>query len=62
MAETEKASLQTGFVRQSDTESICTSCSHSIRTERSTVLKVAEDIHADVCLARPDSQLQDFLL
>ena len=62
MANTENGSLQTGFIRRSDTESICTVCSSSIRTQQSTVLKVAEEIHADVCLARPDSQLQDFLL
>ena len=62
MAETENANSQTRFIRRSDTESICTSCSRSIRTERSSVLEEAEDIHADVCLTRSDSQLRDLLL
>ncbi len=58
MAETENTNSQTRFIRRSDTESICALCSVSIRTERATVLEVAEDIHADVCLARQDSQLR----
>ena len=57
MAETENANSQNRFIRRSETESTCTVCSRSITTEQSTVLAVAEDIHADVCLARPDSQL-----
>jgi len=61
MSETENANSQTRFIRRSDTESTCTICSRSITTERSTVLEVAEDIHADVCLARPDSQLNYIL-
>jgi len=55
MADTENVKSQTGFVRQSETESICTGCSRSIKTERSEILESAEDIHAEVCLARPDS-------
>ena len=62
MAETQNANLQTGFTRRSDTESICTFCSHSIKTERPTALEEAEDIHADVCLGKPDSQLHDIFL
>jgi hypothetical protein len=62
MDETGNASSQTGFVRQSETESICTGCSRSIKTERSAFLELAEDIHADVCLARPDSHLGFILL
>ena len=61
MADTENPNSQTRFVRRSDTESTCTICSRSITTERSTVLAIAEDIHADVCLARPDSQLSYIL-
>ncbi len=62
MSGTESANSQTRFIRRSDTESTCTVCSHSIKTERPAVLEVAEDIHADVCLARPDSQLYYYIL
>jgi len=62
LAETENANSQTRFIRRSDTESICTSCSCSIRTERSSVLEEAEDIHADVCLVNPDSCVRYVLL
>jgi hypothetical protein len=62
MDEPEKINSQSMFVRRSDTESICTLCSASIRTERATVLEVAEDIHADVCLVRPDSCVRYILL
>jgi hypothetical protein len=62
MAGTENANSQTGFIRRSETESSCTSCSQSLRTERPTLLRKAEDIHADVCLAKPDSQPDDMLL
>jgi hypothetical protein len=50
------------FVRRSDTESICTLCSFSIRTIRSAALEEAEEIHADVCLVRPDSCVRYILL
>jgi hypothetical protein len=62
MDEPEKTHSQPMFVRRSDTESICMLCSASIRTERATVLEVAEDIHADVCLIRPDSSVRYMLL
>ena len=62
MAETENANSQTRFIRRSDTESTCAFCFGSIRTEQTTFLAVAEDIHADVCLARLDSELHDTLL
>jgi hypothetical protein len=55
MDEPEKTNSQPIFSRRSDTESICTLCSLSIRTIRSAALEVAEDIHADVCLVKPDS-------
>jgi hypothetical protein len=50
------------FSRRSDTESVCTVCFASIRTERATVLEVAENIHADVCLVRPDAFVRYMLL
>ena len=61
MADSETVNSQSRFIRQSDTASTCTVCSRVITTERSTVLEVAEDIHADVCLTRPDSQLSYIL-
>jgi hypothetical protein len=62
MPETENPHSEPRFIRRSDTESTCTVCFRSISTERPAVLAEAEDIHADVCLARPDSQLNYILL
>jgi hypothetical protein len=62
MAETQNTNSRSGFIRGSDTESICTACSHSIKTERPADLEEAEEIHADVCLAKPDSHLHDIFL
>lgn len=50
------------FSRQSDKESICMFCFLTIRADRYTPLEEAEDIHADVCLVRPDSPLSYALL
>jgi hypothetical protein len=44
MVEPQNTDSQSGFIRRSDTESICTSCSHSIKTERPIALEEAEDI------------------
>lgn len=62
MGDTENANSQSRFTRQSDTESICIFCSVSIKADRYTVLEEAEDIHADVCLVRPDSGVRYILL
>jgi hypothetical protein len=62
MGETENANSQPRFTRRSDTESICTFCSVSIRVNRYTVLEEAEDIHADVCLVNPDYCVRYVLL
>ncbi len=50
------------FTRRSETESICVFCSLTVRADRYVPLKEAEDIHADVCLMRPDSPLRYALL
>ncbi len=50
------------FARRSDTESICIFCSLKIESDRYVPLEEAEDIHSDVCLARPDAQLRYTLL
>jgi hypothetical protein len=43
------------FTCRSETESICTYCSQTIKTDRFTPLEYVEDIHADVCLFRQSS-------
>ena len=62
MAETETANSQPRFNRRSDTESICAFCFLLISGDRYTALEEAEDIHADVCLVRPDSAVRYILL
>ncbi len=46
---------QPRFTRRSETESICMFCFGTVRTDRYVPLEDVEDIHADVCLVRPDS-------
>ena len=46
------------FFRQSETESICMSCFLTIRTDRFIPLEEVEDIHADLCLMRPDLEVR----
>jgi len=46
------------FTRRSETESVCTCCSQSIRADRYTPLEYVEDIHADVCLMRLGSAVR----
>jgi len=41
------------FTRQSETESVCTHCSGTVKTDRFAPLEVVESIHADVCLHKP---------
>ena len=62
MSDTENTNSQSRFTRRSDTESICTFCSVSIKANRYTVLEEAEDIHADVCVVSPDSCVSYVLL
>jgi len=50
------------FIRRSETESICASCFVSVRTDQYLPIEVAEDIHGDVCLVRPDSVVGDAFL
>lgn len=45
------------FTRKSETESICTHCFQTVKTDRFTPLEVVEDIHADVCLVRVQTAL-----
>src|SRR5271165_1716258 len=46
------------FTRRSDAESICNSCFVTLRADRYMPIEVAEEIHADVCLLRPDSPVE----
>jgi len=50
------------FNRRTETESICMFCFLTIRADRYTSLADAEEIHADVCLARPGSAVRYALL
>ncbi len=62
MNETESQISQPKFTRRSETESICTSCLLTIRTDRYVPLEEAENIHADVCLVGPSSPVRYVLL
>ena len=53
---------QSPFTRRSEKESICTYCSLTIRADKYLPLQDAEDIHADVCLAKPTSPVRYLLL
>ena len=57
-----KYDSQLRFARRSETESVCIFCSTTIRTDRYRPLEDAEDIHADVCLVKPDSSVRYVLL
>ena len=46
------------FIRRSEQESTCMFCFLTIRADRYTPLQDAEEIHADVCLVRPDSAVR----
>lgn len=62
MTDPASADPQPIFNRRSETESVCTFCSLSIRADKYVPLKDAEEIHADVCLAKPDSPVRYLLL
>ncbi len=52
----------TSFTRKSETESTCMFCFQTVRTDRYVPLEEAEDIHADVCLVKPESSVRYMLL
>ncbi len=43
------------FTRTSDRESVCVLCSAVIKTDAYVSLDRAEDIHADICLAKKEN-------
>ena len=53
---------QPRFARRSDAESVCAFCTATIRADQYRPLEEAEDIHADVCLVRPDSSVRYTIL
>ena len=62
MMDPENADLQPPFTRRSEQESVCMFCFLTIRADRYLPLEVAEDIHADVCLSKPNSPVRYVLL
>lgn len=48
-------SRSTDFTRHSDTESVCNACFATLKADRFLPIAVAEEIHADLCLATHDS-------
>jgi len=50
------------FTRRSETESICRFCFQTVTADRYVPLEEAENIHADVCLIRPDSAVRYAIL
>ena len=50
------------FARKSETQSTCMFCFQTVRTDRYVPLEEAEDIHADVCLVKPESSVRYMLL
>jgi hypothetical protein len=58
MSSQESPDTKPQFTRRSEAESICTYCFTTVRTDRYTPLEEAEDIHADVCLQKPNSPLR----
>jgi hypothetical protein len=53
---------QPTFTRRSEKESVCVFCFLTIRSDDYTTLQDAEEIHADVCLVRPDSAVRYAML
>jgi hypothetical protein len=49
---------QQRFTRQSDVESTCNDCCSTIRADRYMPIEIAEDIHMDLCLLRPDLSIE----
>ena len=62
MSSPENADPQPTFSRRSEEESICMFCFLTIRADKYIPLEDAEEIHADVCLAKPDSPVRYILL
>ena len=58
MSNQQSPDINPEFTRQSETESICTYCSRSVKTDRYAPLEVAENIHSDVCLHKPISPVR----
>jgi hypothetical protein len=58
MSSQESLDKKPEFTRRSETESICTCCSQTIRADGYAPLEYVEDIHADVCLMRPGSAVR----
>lgn len=56
------ADPQLPFTPRSESESICSYCSLTIRADKYLPLQEAEDIHADVCLSKPGSPVRYMLL
>ena len=47
------------FLRRSDTESMCPLCFETVRADQFHTLSEMEQMHAAVCLQRPDSPLHN---
>ncbi len=50
------------FTRRSESESVCMFCFQTVRSDRYLPLEKAENIHADLCLLRPDSAVRYAIL
>ena len=50
----QQADTNSQFTRKSEKESICAYCFQTVKTDRYAPLEKAEDIHADVCLSKPN--------
>jgi len=62
MSSSREPDPQPTFTPRSETESVCNFCSRNIRADKYVPLKDAEDIHADMCLAKPTSPVRYVLL
>ena len=55
MSSQQSSNTNPEFTRQSETESVCVHCTQTVKTDRYAPLEVVENIHADVCLHKPNS-------
>ncbi len=55
------STTQQCFVRESETESVCMACDATLRADPCLPIAVMEEIHADLCLIRPDSAARRIL-
>jgi hypothetical protein len=62
MSSSQNPDPQPTFTPRSEKESICMFCYLTIRADKYLPLKAAEEIHADVCLAKPGSPVRYVLL